>query len=69
MIQYAEVKLHEHPEDKNYFAWYDTINQDFIRVNGYGLWEDWKDFESDHNEDRRRPYSLERFKKLYPGEQ
>ncbi len=49
------------------FAWYDTVRDKFLTVDGEQTWDCWEDFERDAKEDSNfPPLHMDRFKSLFP---
>lgn len=67
MLRY--IDLHDQIYDKPRFAWYSTVTDDFLSVNGQTTWECWEEFEAEYLEYLKDSphikYDLERFRHLF----
>ena len=57
-------------EDEFQFAWFDTVCDKFIEIEGCYVWSSWSEFSEDFKEfgikDKSQNFTLDRFKRLFP---
>jgi len=56
-------------EDEFQFAWYDTVCDRFMDIEGKQVWTSWKEFARDYSISGHTysAYALHRFRSLYPS--
>ena len=76
MIRFIDLTGQIFLDDDRYFAWFDTVTDTFVNVNGSQFWDNWAEFEHDFREDEKQvlipnigySWSIERFSNLYPND-
>lgn len=65
MIQFTKIQIHDLSDQgyTKYFAWYDTIHNDFLQFGNYIMWETWEEFTEYYFEDPKCR-SISEFAKL-----
>ena len=64
LIRFVDMSEALELEDRQAFAWFDTVTDTFLSFDTVEVWYDWSDFVADWEEEPGRP--LERFKALFP---
>ena len=59
MIRYVEI------EGSEMFAWFETVGDTFLVIDGIMAWSSWGEFISDAVHERIAPDKIERYKSLY----
>ena len=67
MLRFIDLKNQITPYEKE-FAWFDTVTDTFLELNGSQFWSSWNEFLEDLSEDIDWLQDLERFKRLAPPE-
>ena len=68
MIRLVHIsKSDEVMADKDCFAWFDTVSDEFVDFCRESVWTTWDEFRSDAMEEGHDDYTLKRFWNLYDG--
>ena len=65
MLRFIDLKG-QITEDESDFAWFDTVTDKFVEVNGCETWKTWTDFVDDYERDDHYNFPLDRFSALFP---
>ncbi len=67
MLRFIDLTGQVFLDDTFCFAWFCTVTDTFLTLDGTQMWMDWQEFEEDWNEEKEEgKYELERFVGLFP---